>query len=83
MGRLNLKYLGNNKVQILEDIYDFDLNFSRPTMKFTEFMSPRNVFTAFGHIYAGSGTSFTFRFHGVNTIKHSLPTIGDSRYGLF
>ncbi len=66
-GRLNLVYKGNNQVQILDDIYDFNLNFSNP-IKFSEFISPRNIFTAFGQLNAGAGTEFTFRFHGLNTI---------------
>ena len=66
-GKLNLIYKGNNQVQILNDVYDFNLEFSNP-MKFTEFISPRNLFTAIGQINAGYGTSFTFKFNGLNTI---------------
>ncbi len=69
-GTLEVIYKGNNQVQILDNRYDFNLEFSNP-LKVSEFLSPRNFFTAIGDIYAGEGTSFMFRFKGLNTISNN------------
>jgi len=34
-------------------------------------LSPRNIFTGIAQLYAGKGTSFTFKFSGLNTIKNN------------
>ncbi|MFB3386619.1 RHS repeat-associated core domain-containing protein [Flavobacterium sp. LAR06] len=69
-GKLNLQYKGNNQVKIMDDFYDFNLEFSNP-LKVAEFLSPRNIFTGIAQLYAGKGTSFTFKFSGLNTIKNN------------
>jgi len=69
-GKLNLQYKGNNQVKIMDDFYDFNLEFSNP-LKVSEFLSPRNIFTGIAQLYAGNGTSFTFKFSGLNTIKNN------------
>ncbi len=79
-GKLNLQYKGNNQVKIMNDVYDFNLEFSNP-MTFSEFISPRNIFTALGQLYAGTGTSFTFIFRGLNTINYTKPPTQDFRTG--
>jgi len=66
-GKVNVTYKGNNQVQIQNDIYDFNLQFSSP-LKVSEFFSPRNFLTAVGDIYAGYGVPFTFTFQGLTTI---------------
>ncbi|PBI94267.1 hypothetical protein BSF41_00160 [Flavobacterium sp. ACN2] len=54
----------------MDDFYDFNLEFSNP-LKVSEFLSPRNIFTGIAQLYAGKGTSFTFKFSGLNTIKNN------------
>lgn len=80
-GRLNLKYLGNNQVKILDDIYDFNYNFSTPP-KTSDLFTFRNFATALGLLNAGLGVPFTFTFTGVNTIKPVQQPL-DPRNGLF
>ena len=82
-GKLALIYKGNNQVKIMNDRYDFNFELGNPPNAMSLF-TPRNFFTAAGDIYAGYGVSFTFKFHGVNTITpRKVPPIGDSRNGLF
>lgn len=76
-GKLKLIYRGNNQVNISDDVYDFNLEFSNP-LKVREFLAPRNIFTGFAQLYAGNGTSFTFRFDGLNTINHNKLIITNS-----
>jgi hypothetical protein len=69
-GKLKLIYKGNNQVKIMNDKYDFNMEFSNP-LKVSEFFSPRNLFTSFGNIYAGNGVPFTFVFSGLNIINYN------------
>jgi RHS repeat-associated protein len=66
-GKLRVIYKGNNQVRIIDNDYDFNIEFSNPP-KFTDFFSLRNYLTGVGHIYAGEGTSYPFVFVGLNTI---------------
>jgi hypothetical protein len=66
-GKLNVTYKGSNQVQIQNDYYDFNMEFSNP-LQVSEFFSVRNFLTAVGDIYAGYGVPFTFTFQGLTTI---------------
>ena len=73
-GRLNLKYIGNNQVEIQNDIYDFNIEplTYNPLVDAKLFF--RNIATAYGQYNAGSGTKFTFKFNGVNTKNKGTPS---------
>ena len=80
-GKLNLLYKGNNQVKILNDRYDFNFMLGNPP-SVSGLFTARNLFTAAGDIYAGYGVSFTFKFHGLNTIKNNYnqPTSNYKQY---
>ena len=71
-GGINIKYLGNNLVKILNDKYDFDIH---PWKSFKEVV--RNVETKFADIIHGKGSPYTIRFRGTNIIRHhnKIPNI--------
>ena len=54
-GTVTLEYSGNNRVNILPDIYDFDIQQGRPF---------RNIETIIGHSVAGEGTPYRISFDG-------------------
>lgn len=72
-GQLDIIYRGNNRVEILPNRYDFeqkDVNFHcLCTAVSASKMITRNAFTYIGKLNAGKGTSFMFKFKGLNTIK--------------
>ena len=77
-GKLNLLYKGNNQVEILNDRYDFNFELGNPPSAINLFTA-RNFFTAIGDIYAEYGVSFTFKFHGLNTIKNNNQSTSNFR----
>jgi len=63
LGNITVKYLGNNKVSILPDTYNFEQH-----GKFMD--SPfRNSATVLGNWLAGDGKEFQINFKGINKIR--------------
>lgn len=63
-GSINIKYLGNNQIQILPDQYNFDIH---PWSNWKEDI--RNIETIYADFIHGIGTPFWIYFNGINTIK--------------
>lgn len=69
-GSIGLVYLGNNRVQILSDEYDFRTGASDNHPWFESFWGfIRNVETVGGNIIAGPGTPYSINFSGYATIN--------------
>jgi hypothetical protein len=68
-GGITVKYLGNNKVSILPDTYNFEQHGSFFSSTF------RNTANVIGRWYAGDGTPYKINFSGVNTIHYSPPPV--------
>lgn len=73
-GGITVKYLGNNKVSILPDTYNFEQHGSFFSSIF------RNIANAIGRWYAGAGTPYKIFFTGVNTIHYSPPSYNSYHY---
>lgn len=78
-GQLEVIYKGNNQVQILENMYDFDIKpigSVCPCCIASKYKTiGRNIATWIGDINAGKGTPFMFKFIGLTTIKYPAPII--------
>lgn len=69
-GSIKVSYLGDNRVRIYKDLYDFDIH---PWSSISETF--RNMETIGADVLHGSGTPFYIKFRGINIIKHTYNTI--------